>query len=91
MKRVVLFGALLLAGCAREPTVYTHTAGPPLSEAQFQRINTICRGRAAQTPAEAPYGDAADRLAQTIIQGGRVDAAYEGCMAEHGLVAMEKR
>lgn len=89
MTRIALLGLLALAGCADKPTTYFTAAGPKLSNTQFQRVVAICRGRAAQTPTGVVYGDAYDRLAQAIVNSGQRDTAFDGCMAEHGLMVKE--
>lgn len=88
MRYFVLGLALITVGCSSSARERTHHSVAPMSTARYDQFVAICRGRAASGVTVAPNvpRDPYDRLAGSIIRGGSVEATFDGCMAEYGLV-----
>lgn len=89
--RFVVCLVFLVAGCASNgPLERTHVSidGQPVGKARYDQIVSVCQGRVASGVVMAPNTprDPYASIAESVSRGGSVQAVFNGCMAEHGLV-----
>lgn len=81
----VIVCCVAVAACAALPKAWTRPDGAPITPAQFQLDDTICRGETEKAAAQgqsrstvnSPFTDNQDR------------SIYVGCMAQHGYLAAQ--
>ena len=74
--------ALAVAGCATAPPMaWTRLDGKPFNEAEFQTVQTVCRGEMQKSNLA---GFPSDSIGGAFRRGRAVDDVYKGCMADRG-------
>jgi hypothetical protein len=79
----VIACCVAVGGCAQLPTTWTRPDGAPITPAQLQIDDTICRG---ETEKAAAQGQSRSTV-NLPVTDNQDRSIYVGCMAQHGYLA----
>jgi len=81
---LVLACCIAIVGCSALPKTWTRPDGAPITPAQLQIDDTICRG---ETEKAAAQGQSKSTVNSTFGADNQDRSIYVGCMAQHGYLA----
>jgi hypothetical protein len=80
----VIACCVAVAACGSLPKAWTRPDGAPITPAQLQMDDTICRGEVEKAAAQGGQRGTLDLPTGPDRQDTKI---YEGCMAQHGYLA----